>query len=201
MTQYAHALLKVWPEASKAQAAILWAQFAVETGAGACCWNWNLGNVKHVKGDGFDYMALKGVWEIVNGQRVEIPATDPGAWFRSYPDLDTAMHGHFVFLQKHYAPAWKYVIGTPTEGPSVESFVHALKVKGYFTAPEDAYRNGMKVHFDKFMVASGYDEALAAIRAEQPVDKTPQPIPHIYAGVDIEPLKYDWTDDDRPVVA
>ncbi len=63
MKDFARALLEVWPEATKAQAGVLWAHFAGETGDGKYCWNWNLGNVKHVQGDGFDYVALAGVWE------------------------------------------------------------------------------------------------------------------------------------------
>jgi hypothetical protein len=60
---FARALLLAWPEATKEQAGVLWAHFAGETRDGAACWNWNLGNVKHVKGDGYDYVSLRGVWE------------------------------------------------------------------------------------------------------------------------------------------
>lgn len=60
---FARALLAVWPDATKEGAGVLYAHFAGETGDGAYCWNWNLGNVKHAKGDGFDYVSLRGVWE------------------------------------------------------------------------------------------------------------------------------------------
>lgn len=62
-TDFARALLAVWPDATKEGAGVLWSHFAGETGDGAYCWNWNLGNVKHVAGDGFDYVSLRGVWE------------------------------------------------------------------------------------------------------------------------------------------
>ncbi len=63
MLDFARALLIVWPEATKEAAGVLWSHFAGETGEGQYCWNWNLGNMKHVTGDGFDFVSLRGVWE------------------------------------------------------------------------------------------------------------------------------------------
>lgn len=63
MAAFATALRTVWPEANRKQAGVLWAHFAGETGDGRSCWNFNLGNVKHVKGDGHAYVSLLGVWE------------------------------------------------------------------------------------------------------------------------------------------
>jgi hypothetical protein len=60
---FTRALLKVWPAATEAGAGVLWAHYAGETGGGAYCWNFNLGNHKHVRGDGYDYVSLNGVWE------------------------------------------------------------------------------------------------------------------------------------------
>lgn len=160
MMQYAHALLLQWPEASKEQAGVLWAQFAIETGSGSSCWNWNLGNIKHVKGDGFDWMSLRGVWEIINGQRVEFPPDNPASWFRAYPDLDTAMEQHFVFLKKHFASSWSAI-----EAGSPEEFAHQLHVHGYYTAPEKDYVAGMKAHFSKWMKAAAFEDASASFIA------------------------------------
>lgn len=61
--EFAEALLRTWPEATRRGAGVFWAQFALETGEGSHCYNHNLGNVKHVKGDGSDYVSLRGVWE------------------------------------------------------------------------------------------------------------------------------------------
>lgn len=60
---FAIAVLKEWHDANKTSVGVLWAHFAGETGEGKYCWNWNLGNVKKVKGDGFNYISLRGVWE------------------------------------------------------------------------------------------------------------------------------------------
>lgn len=62
-TDFTKAMMAIWPEATKAQVGVLYAHFAGETNDGVSCWNWNLGNVKHVAGDGFDYVSLRGVWE------------------------------------------------------------------------------------------------------------------------------------------
>jgi hypothetical protein len=63
MLDFARALLAVEPGLAKGQAGVLWAHFAGETTDGHHCWNHNLGNVKHVRGDGYDYVSLVGVWE------------------------------------------------------------------------------------------------------------------------------------------
>lgn len=60
---FAKALLIQCPDLTKETAGVLWAHFAGETGDGAYCWNFNLGNVKHTTGDGRDYVSLAGVWE------------------------------------------------------------------------------------------------------------------------------------------
>lgn len=63
MKEFWGALLQAWPEASREGASVLWSHFAAETGSGKHCYNFNLGNYKHVRGDGHDYVSLLGVWE------------------------------------------------------------------------------------------------------------------------------------------
>jgi len=61
---FAIEVLKLWPELSKESVGVLWAHFAVETGEGIYCWNWNLGNYKEPGGDNRrNYVSLRGVWE------------------------------------------------------------------------------------------------------------------------------------------
>src|SRR6187549_394392 len=52
MSDFWNAIVDAWPEATRTRAGILWAHFAGETGDGLSCWNFNLGNMKHVAGDG-----------------------------------------------------------------------------------------------------------------------------------------------------
>ena len=49
--------------------AVLWAQYALETGRGKSCFNGNLGNIKRVDGDGRDWMWLQ-TFEFINGNRI-----------------------------------------------------------------------------------------------------------------------------------
>ncbi len=67
------------PPMTKEIAGVLWAHCAGETTNGYNCWNWNLGNMKHVKGDGYDYVALAGVWEGFDSDKV-IAAINSGLW-------------------------------------------------------------------------------------------------------------------------
>lgn len=67
LRDYIRAIIAAWHTVdsgpcTKGACAVLWAQHFIETGGGAC-WNFNVGNSKHVAGDGFDYMCLNGVWE------------------------------------------------------------------------------------------------------------------------------------------
>ena len=139
MQTYAPALARAWrlllgAFPTKAQAGVLWAQYGIETGAGPYCWGWNIGNVKKVRGDGYDYQALNGVWEcvaddvanglIAAGQAVRstnpshIKAAGPGrtavifsakhaaSWFRVFANLDAAMTEHLTFLRKRFGACW-----------------------------------------------------------------------------------------------
>lgn len=191
MTEYARAVVRAWSEVgedvpTETALAVLWAQYMTETG-GKACWNWNIGNVKHVKGDGFDHCALNNVWEgvtpaqaktlidkglakpdpsaehakAVGKDRVSVILTkdSPGSWFRAYPSLESAMHHHLEFLaKKRYASAWSHVLaGNPT------AFATELKRKGYFTASADAYATAMRPHFDAFVRTLAFEQAIAEV--------------------------------------
>lgn len=154
MRDYARAVLRAWHTVGsgmpdKRSVAVLWAQYMIETG-GAASWNWNIGNVKHVAGDGFDYHMLRGTWEgepkavadalIAKGlavldpnpnhQRAVAPRVavlfqppHPATWFRAYPSLDVSMMSHLSLLaRKKYKRAWPYVVAGDFRG-----FAKALK--------------------------------------------------------------------------
>jgi hypothetical protein len=134
---------------TKPQAGVLWAQFMVETG-GSHCYGWNIGNVKHVDGDGYDYQCLVGTWEcyphdvaralIETGQAVEstnpshikaagpmrtaviFQPPHPMTCFRVYASLDDAMTHHLAFLRRRFASSWPCVLRGDPDG-----FAHALK--------------------------------------------------------------------------
>lgn len=199
MRDYARACIRAWrglgdgPTPCKQAVAVLWAQYMIETG-GKACWNWNIGNVKHVAGDGFDYMCLSGVWEgvtkiaadalVASGQAVMDPSGDharavgaghvsvifrpphPATWFRAFQSLDEAMLEHLELLAKRrFSSAWPAVVSG-----NLEAFVAALKDRGYFTAAPSAYIAGMRRPFGEFLTSDVFnvemDAYLRALDAE-----------------------------------
>lgn len=118
---------------TRAALLVLLAQVAEETGWRSCH-AWNLGNVKHVPGDGHDYVQFR-CNEIINGKEVWFDPPHPATSFRWFATLEDGCVDYLGILHKHFAPAWPAVLaGDPT------AFVHALKVAGYFTADEALYR-------------------------------------------------------------
>jgi hypothetical protein len=202
MLQFARAALVTIEGATKAATAVLWGQFCGETGQGVYCWNWNLGNVKHVHGDGFDYVSLKGVWEgvtaaqaqtlIATGNWVADPNPDhakavgpgkvsvvatssnPASWFRAYPSLEDGMRAHAAFLQSgHWHAAWDAVVdGDPGR------FAHELKIAGYYTASELTYTTQLNAYFHAFMQSSVWEAAVAQLNAEAAAKVEDFPIIH-----------------------
>ncbi len=157
--------LRVWAEQNNAiptqqQIAILFAQWGLETNYGANCYCFNFGNVKAVDNptETIEYCALNGVFEYINGQKVIIPPTNPGAWFRAFNSLQEGMEFYLGFLRNgRYKAAWQAV-----EDGSPQEFVHQLKVAGYFTAPEASYLALEMEIFNDFMSKDYYTLAVEA---------------------------------------
>lgn len=193
MADYVRAVVRSWPRVGadvplETSIGVLYAQYMIETG-GASCWNYNLGNVKHVKGDGFDYHMLNGVWEgespaaaaqlIASGQAVADASANhakavgagrtsvifvpphPATWFRAFSSLDEGMAAHLQILARRFAKAWPALLA----GDFV-AFAHALHDQGYFTASPDAYANGMRGPFNALVASSTYEELVASIGTE-----------------------------------
>lgn len=194
MADYVRACVRNWFKVGSGipleqSIAVLWSQYMIETG-GSACWNYNIGNVKHVKGDGHNYHMLNGVWEgvsqaaanqlIASGQakldtnanhikavganRVSVvfQPPHPATWFRAFGSLDEAMAEHLIFLAKRFSKAWKAVL----EGDFV-GFANLLKAAGYFTASAEAYAAGMRNPFNALVASTTYEELVASIEAEQ----------------------------------
>ena len=161
MVEFARALLKAWPEATKAGAGVMWAQFALETAKGVHCYGNNLGNVKDRDGDGLNYHVLGGVWEIVNGQKVFLSKDDPGSRFVSFASLDEGMRHHLTFIRRkgfRYESAWPFVVAG-----DYQSYARELGRKGYYTAnPDDYVKYGLP-HHAEWMRTSAYEEAQVSL--------------------------------------
>jgi hypothetical protein len=198
VSAFAKAVIAAWKRArgsfpSRATVGVLWAQYALETGRGAACWNFNLGNVKHTLGDGYDYVMLAGTWEVLDGKRVVFQPPHPQTWFRAYASLDAAMRDHLELLVRRFAPAWPAV-----EAGDPVAFAHELKRRGYYTAPEADYARGLASLHREFMSSFAYDEAMGEIARVHEAETVPQ-LPAadddtgaiIRPEVEFQPRKYD----------
>lgn len=122
---------------TRASLLVLLAHWALETGWGHGCHNNNLGNKKHVKGDGRDFTMFR-CNEVLGGRVVWFDPPDPATWFVAFPTLDAGAADYLAGLKKHFAGAWAYVVA----GDAVQ-FCHALKVAHYYTADEASYTAGV----------------------------------------------------------
>lgn len=223
---YARACVRSWNHVAtgvplEASIAVLWGQYMVETG-GEHCYNWNIGNVKKVDGDGYDYHCLNGVWEgvspaaakqlvdsgqakyddneghkkMVGASRVSVVffPPHPATRFRAYRTLDMAMAHHLLFLKKRFASAWQYVLsGDPV------AFAKELGAHGYFTADPLQYARLMKPGFDAFIKATAYEDAVAEMQDEQKaadaaaqVETSPVDWQVVHPDIEFEPRVYTW---------
>ncbi len=190
LRDYVQAVVAAWPTIAtdpcpREACAVLYAQYFIETGA-ASCFGFNIGNVKHSAGDGFDYHCLRGVWEgvsqaeasrlIASGEahadanaghatavgtgRVSVVFEPPHAAtrFRAFPSLAVAMAEHLKLLARRFAVAWPAVLAG-----DVDRFASALHSRGYFTASPLSYAAGMRRPFLEAMTSSAWDDATEAV--------------------------------------
>lgn len=224
---YARAVVRGWRKVFDGEIplepsiAVLYAQYMVETG-GVHCYNNNIGNVKKVDGDGFDYHCLVGTWEgvspavaqqlVATGQavydtneghkkavgpnRVSVvfQPPHPATRFRAFPSLDDAMVEHLKLLSKRFYLAWPFVL----VGDYVE-FAKALGKQHYFTADPMVYANLMKGFYYNFIKATGYEDAVAEMldeeKAKKAAEETVVDFSIVHAMPEFAPLKYSWDED------
>lgn len=142
------AICDAWPrviggEPSRESVLVLLSQWSIETGDGRSCWNFNLGNVKRVKGQPWTW--LNSVWEILGGKKVVFQPPHPQTHFRAFHTAEDGAEAYLQFLHTRFARSWPAVMqGDPA------AFAHALKLQGYYTAPEEAYVRAIRGRFDHF---------------------------------------------------
>lgn len=225
---FTRAVVDAWPVAfpnepgadtavpRKEAVGVLYAHCMMETGF-LHCYGWNIGNVKHVAGQGYDYHCLRGVWEgetlteakrlIASGEAVWDPNEShhkqcapnvsvvyepphPQTRFRTYLTLADSMDEHLAMLAKRrYAGAWPHVLSG-----DVRAFANALKAKGYFTSSAKAYGDGMMGAFNHYVASGDYDLVIANKDRDvtEPVSEFSGGIVH--PTLDFEPLVYDSDD-------
>ena len=126
--------LKAGQDPTRGQLLILAAQWCLETANGQSMVQWNVGNVKHVDGDGLDWTSFT-TTEYIDGQAHVMTQL-----FKAYPSCEAGIDAYLgMFLGGRYSNAWPFVLDADPTG-----FVHALHVRGYFTAPEAGYLAGVE---------------------------------------------------------
>lgn len=142
--------------------AVMFGQFAFETGWGNSCWHWNLGNERtgpldppFVGGWSGDYCELKTADEYDKaGKRIIV-----GGYFRANADLDSGAEEHWRFLAslKRYQPALAAILEA-VDGPqhvgalvtAAGAFAGNLKLGGYYTGNLGEYASGLISIADAF---------------------------------------------------
>jgi hypothetical protein len=128
---------KMWGETPRKESiCVLIAQWALETEWGKACWCWNVGNYKHVPGDGRDYTYFRCNEVMRDGRTIwydpSRPADRPYCCFKAYSTIEGGVLDYLASLKKHFTLAWPDVLaGNP------EAFAHDLKRQNYYTAPEN----------------------------------------------------------------
>jgi flagellum-specific peptidoglycan hydrolase FlgJ len=120
---------------TRASLLVLLAHWALETGWGHSCWNFNLGNKKRIPGRDYYYMRCN---EVIGGHVVWFDPPSPACAFAAFPDLETGCVDYLSGLRGTFRAAWPSVLAGDPAG-----FCHALKVARYYTADEALYTAGV----------------------------------------------------------
>jgi hypothetical protein len=151
----------VWSETPKHESlCVLLAQWALETGRGKSCFNYNLGNVKSREGDGYDFtffsttenLPLEAAqrWLDSGDRRVRILSKGtavacilflpdhPGCRFRSFSTLAEGGIDYLKLLHSRFSAAWPAVLLG-----DARCFARELKRARYYTADEQPYGDAL----------------------------------------------------------
>lgn len=121
---------------TRASLLVLLAQWSLETGAGKACLNYNLGGIKHVPGDGRQF-TIYTTTEYIGGERHLLEQS-----FRAYNSLNEAACDYLLELRHRFTSAWPAV-----EAGDPGDFAHRLKLRHYYTEPEDSYTAGLRSRY------------------------------------------------------
>lgn len=116
---------------------VLLAHVHLETAGGKAIHCFNLGNIKHVGGDGRDYCRFRAS-EVLDGKEQFFTMA-----FRAYGTLDDAVADYLHEIHGQFGYAWPAV-----ENANPEDFAVRLRAKGYYTANVGLYQKGMRARYD-----------------------------------------------------
>lgn len=166
----AYALREAWKKLyqeypSVDSLALLWAQWALETGRGKAIHCYNFGNIKRSADE--DYCMYR-CNEVINGKLEWFDPPHKQTWFRAYSTAVDGAYDYIKFLsqKQRYQTAWAAVqVGNPA------AFGHALKMAGYYTADEVRYTKGL------VSLTSEFKRKIETIMAWQAPTPEPTPAP------------------------
>lgn len=140
------------PELARASVLVLIAQWGLETGFGRAMHANNIGNIKHVAGDGHDFVEFR-CDEIVRGVETWFDPPDPATMFRAYASLVDGVQDYISLLRRHFAAAWPcVVVGDP------RGFAQELSRLHYYTASEASYERSLCAIFVQLDAAMPRDD-------------------------------------------
>ena len=160
------AFVLVFPEvaddnapATQEQAGCAWGCFAEETGRGAACWNFNVGNIRAFAGYLGDVIDLPGATEVVDGKTIVT-----GGAFRAYDSLEHGVYDFLETLKSDFPDAWEEL---RHPHPNPRALVDAMKRDRYFTGDVGAYAAAVA------SIAAGFAHEFAAELADNPPSEWP----------------------------
>lgn len=146
---------------SKPQIAILIAQNNLETNNRKAMHNYNIGNITHVDGDGWDYFAGGDKTRDAHGNWKPVTLK-----FRSYPTLAIAAKDYVKNIHNRGGgKVWQQIMGGDIAG-----FSKALKNTKYYEADEKEYTNALVGRSNAFNKQDSFEQAQAGTyQKSQPV--------------------------------
>jgi flagellum-specific peptidoglycan hydrolase FlgJ len=114
---------------SKEQTDLIVSQISLETAGGQKTYNNNVGNLKKTNSDRYDYVVFD------THEYEEKESKSQKAKFRAYNTLEDGVKDYLNLIHS------KSIVWDALKSGDSLSFAHALKVTGYFTAPEEQYAN------------------------------------------------------------
>ncbi len=115
---------------------VLAAHVSHETASGDKMYNYNFGGIKGRSPDGAS--ARYKTHEHIRGTKTRIVDG-----FRAYNTIDEGAEDYLRFLEGRYGGAY-----AKAQSGDVDGFSHALKSKGYYTAPVATYARAVRHHMD-----------------------------------------------------
>jgi hypothetical protein len=170
---------------NKNQLSLIVAQNNLETGSRKYMWNYNVGNITHVPGDGFNYWSgLDWLYDYMpdaSGFTKEQKRTIK-LKYRAYPSLEAGVKDYLSFLKrKGHGAIWDKILAADPVAFSKE-----LKKNKYYTAHEEDYTKGIVSQMNAYNKRNSYENAVAGNfnSNPNPNSNNPQPKQNLLSRLD-----------------